>query len=80
MEYIDRFIFSVYLLIFYSFNALLNITDGFTNEIYRWINTVGNVVCINDTSLYFFSFFVIFNFFHCNPLSIYEDIFLGVYR
>ena len=70
MEYTDKLIMLVYLLVFYSFNALLNITDGFMNEFYWRINIVGSAISINNMSLYFLAFFNYF-FFHYNSLSIY---------
>jgi hypothetical protein len=57
MEYTDKLIMLVYLLVFYSFNDLLNITDGFMNEFYWRINIVGSAISINDMSLYFLAFF-----------------------
>jgi hypothetical protein len=39
-----------------SLSHKLNITNEFTDEFYQWVNVVGNFVCKNDTSTYFFVF------------------------
>jgi len=44
LEHSDELISLVYMLVFYSFNALLNITDEFTNRFYNRVCITGNVV------------------------------------
>jgi hypothetical protein len=54
-----------------SLGHKLNITKEFTDEFHQRVNVVGNFICKNDTSSYFFIFFY-FIISHYNSLNIYR--------